>query len=99
MTTGLAPTTRTLAGPAPPLPWTSIMRPAIATIAQPVHEIGMAAAERLLSRIQGFDGPPETVVLRTAFMLRDSSGPVPAGGGVRATVVAPPVTNWDSPSA
>jgi LacI family transcriptional regulator, galactose operon repressor len=60
------------------LPWTSIIRPALSAIAQPVHEIGVTAAQRLLRRIAGFDGPPETVILRTTFMLRDSTGPAPA---------------------
>ncbi len=60
------------------LPWTSIIRPALSTIAQPVHEIGAKAAGRLLRRIAGFDGPPETLVLRTTFMLRDSTARPPA---------------------
>ena len=59
------------------LPWTTLMRPPLTVVAQPVHELGVTAARRLLSRLAGFDGPPETVVLRTAFVVRGSTGPVP----------------------
>ena len=55
------------------LPWTSIIRPALSVISQPIHEIGATAARHLLRRIEGFDGPPETHVLPTTFMLRNST--------------------------
>jgi LacI family transcriptional regulator len=60
------------------LPWTTLIRPPLTVVAQPVHELGVTATRRVLSRIAGFDGPPETVVLRTAFVVRGSTGPVPA---------------------
>jgi LacI family transcriptional regulator len=59
-------------------PWTSIIRPALSVISQPVHEIGATATRRLLRRIEGFDGPPEEQVLPTTFMLRDSTGRAPS---------------------
>jgi LacI family transcriptional regulator len=57
------------------LPWTTIIQPQLTVVAQPVQEIGATAARLLLRRIDGFDGPPETVVLRTTFVLRGSTGP------------------------
>jgi LacI family transcriptional regulator len=59
------------------LPWTSIIRPPLSVIAQPVHEIGLTAAQRLIRRVAGFDGPPEMVVLRTKFLVRASTGQAP----------------------
>jgi LacI family transcriptional regulator len=59
------------------LPWTTLMRPPLTVVAQPVHELGVTATQRLLGRLAGFDGPPETVVLRTVFVVRGSTGPVP----------------------
>lgn len=56
------------------MPWTTLIQPPLTVVAQPVHEIGTTAGSRLLRRIEGFDGPPETVVLRTSFMLRGSTG-------------------------
>jgi LacI family transcriptional regulator len=58
-------------------PWATLMRPPLTVVAQPVHELGVTATQRLLSRLAGFDGPPETVVLRTTFVVRGSTGPVP----------------------
>ena len=62
------------------LPWTTLMRPPLTVVAQPVHELGVTATQRLLGRLAGFDGPPETVILRTAFILRGSTGPAPGAG-------------------
>jgi LacI family transcriptional regulator len=59
------------------LPWTTLLRPPLTVVAQPVHELGMTAAQRLLGRVAGFDGPPETVVLSTSFVVRGSTGPAP----------------------
>ncbi len=60
------------------LPWTTILRPPITVIAQPVHELGVTAAQRLLGRLAGDDRPPETVILSTSFVVRGSTGPAPA---------------------
>jgi LacI family transcriptional regulator len=59
------------------LPWTTLMQPPLTVVAQPVHELGVTAAQRLLGRIAGFDGPPETIILRTTFLVRGSTGPAP----------------------
>ena len=61
------------------LPWTTLIRPPLTVVAQPVHELGVTATQRLLGRLAGFNGPPETVVLRTAFVVRGSTGPAPPG--------------------
>lgn len=60
------------------LPWTSLVRPPLTVVAQPVNELGVAATQRLLGRIAGFEGPPETVILPTTLILRGSTGPVVA---------------------
>lgn len=59
------------------LEWTTIVRPPLTVVAQPVYELGAAAAERLLERLAGDDGPPRTVTLATNFIVRASTGPVP----------------------
>jgi LacI family transcriptional regulator len=61
------------------LPWTTILRPPLTVVAQPVQEIGATAARRLLQRIEDASQPPEVIVLHTAIELRGSTGPVPAG--------------------
>jgi LacI family transcriptional regulator len=58
--------------------WASVMRPPLTVIAQPVHELGVAAADRLLARIGGDERPPEVVVLSTEFAIRGSTAPAPA---------------------
>jgi len=63
------------------LPWTTLIQPALTVVAQPVQEIGASAARRLLERIDGDAGPPETVMLRTRFVLRGSTGPCPPDAG------------------
>lgn len=58
--------------------WTTLLRPPLTVIAQPVHELGVTAVQRLLGRIAGDERPSEVVVLDTSFVLRGSTGPVPA---------------------
>lgn len=60
--------------------WTTIVRPQLTVVAQPVYELGAAAARRLLERIGGDDTPPRRTILETSFIVRDSTGPAePAG--------------------
>ncbi len=61
------------------LPWTELVRPPLTVVAQPVHDLGVTATQRLLGRIAGSDGPPETVVLPTSFVVRGSTGAPPVG--------------------
>jgi LacI family transcriptional regulator len=60
------------------LEWTTIVRPPLTVVVQPVYELGAAAATRLLARLAGDDSPPEVVTLATSFTVRSSTGPVPA---------------------
>jgi LacI family transcriptional regulator len=60
------------------LPWTTLTRPPLSAVAQPMSELGATAARRLLGRLAGLDTPAETTVLRTTFVVRGSTGPVPA---------------------
>ena len=63
------------------LEWMTIVRPPITVVAQPTYELGATAATRLLARLAGDDGPPQTLMLETTFIVRGSTGPAP----VRAT--------------
>lgn len=54
------------------LDWTTLVRPALTVIEQPVHEIGARAARRLIDRLNGDDGPPERIELPTSFLVRES---------------------------
>jgi LacI family transcriptional regulator len=55
------------------LDWTTLVRPQLTVVAQPVYELGAAATTRLLDRLAGDDGPPRTVVLDTSFIVRGST--------------------------
>ena len=59
------------------LPWTELIRPPLTVVAQPVRDLGATATQRLLGRIAGNVGPPETLILPTSFVVRGSTGPVP----------------------
>ncbi|MBB2195893.1 MAG: LacI family DNA-binding transcriptional regulator [Gluconacetobacter sp.] len=52
----------------------SLLEPALTTVAQPGHEMGQAAAALLLHHIKG-TAPPETVEFPTRVCLRDSVAP------------------------
>jgi LacI family transcriptional regulator len=60
--------------------WTSVVSPAISVVAQPTHALGERAAERLIARIDGDEGPAELHMLATEFLARDSvAGPAASG--------------------
>ncbi len=59
--------------------WTTVLRPPLTVVAQPVYELGALAARRLIARIGGDEGPPEVAMLDTRFILRGSTA-APAGG-------------------
>jgi LacI family transcriptional regulator len=63
------------------LEWMTIVRPPVTVVSQPTYELGATAATRLLARLAGDDGPPQTLTLETTFIIRGSTGPAP----VRAT--------------
>jgi LacI family transcriptional regulator len=60
------------------VPWMTLVRPPLTVVAQPVHELGATATQRVLERIAGADGPPEEVILKTSLVQRGSAGPPPA---------------------
>lgn len=54
-----------------------LMRPSVTTVDQNAAAIGRAAAELLLSRIAGADGPPRRQIVPTRLTIRSSSSPAP----------------------
>lgn len=63
--------------------WTTIINPPLTVVAQPVYELGAAAATRLLERLAGDASPARTTTLATSFIVRGSTGPAPTGDGGR----------------
>lgn len=55
--------------------WTTIVRPPLTVILQPVYDLGVVAARRLLDRIAGDDSPPQVKILDTSFVIRGSTAP------------------------
>ena len=62
------------------LDWTTIVRPPLTVVAQPVYELGTTAASRLLARIAGDETPPRLYTLATSLVVRGSTAPPPNGG-------------------
>lgn len=54
-------------------PMAALIDPALTTVAQPVNEIGQRAAQLLLSHLANPECQPETVVLLTRLIVRDST--------------------------
>jgi DNA-binding LacI/PurR family transcriptional regulator len=52
----------------------SQIHPPLTTISQPRVEIGVRAAQLLIDRIEGKNGPPEHIVLPTSLVIRSSCG-------------------------
>lgn len=58
------------------LEWTRLVDPPLTVVAQPVYELGAAAARQLIRRIAGDGSPaPTTEVLSTTFIQRASTAP------------------------
>ena len=55
--------------------WASLVRPPLTSVAQPSYELGTETARLLLSRIDGYLGPPRTVMLSPQLVVRQSSTP------------------------
>lgn len=53
-------------------PWAEVMNPPLSMIAQPMHELGVQAARRLLTRIENTATAPERITLSTELICRDS---------------------------
>jgi LacI family transcriptional regulator len=58
------------------IPWASLVRPSLSTVAQPTYEMGKAAGELLTTRLLAPSRPAETVVLRATLNVRASSTPM-----------------------
>jgi LacI family transcriptional regulator len=56
--------------------WYQLLTPAISAVAQPVHEMGAAAARVVLRRLAGDDSPPQVTRLPTRLILRRSTAPL-----------------------
>lgn len=52
--------------------WASVIRPGLSVMAQPVYEMGAAAAHRLVARIRGKASRPRTQVLSATWRERQS---------------------------
>jgi LacI family transcriptional regulator len=59
------------------VPWATLMRPALTTVAQPTYSVGRNAAELLTDRITDPGRPVSTVTLPTELRVRASSGAKP----------------------
>jgi LacI family transcriptional regulator len=55
------------------LDWTRIVRPRVTVVAQPAYDIGATAARRLLARLEGDTSPPQTLLLETSLVAREST--------------------------
>ncbi len=53
---------------------TAQIHPPLTTINQPRVDVGVRAAQLLIDRIEGKSGPPESIVLPTSLVIRDSCG-------------------------
>lgn len=66
------------------IPWASLVRPSLSTVAQPTYEMGKTAGELLTTRLLAPSRPAETVVLRTTLNVRASSTSMATAlGGIR----------------
>jgi len=64
------------------LDWMKFVRPGITAASQPVHEMGRAAAELILSRINGDAAPIHRIVLPVPLTERRSVEPPPAAAAI-----------------
>jgi len=58
------------------IPWATLVRPSLSTVAQPSYQMGKTAGELLTTRLVSPGRPAETIVLRTTLNVRDSSTPM-----------------------
>jgi DNA-binding LacI/PurR family transcriptional regulator len=71
------------------MPWATSLRPPLTAVAQPAEEIGRAAAQLLLERLNEPGRLPRRVVLPTRLIIRASCGAhAPAGAESAAASIA-----------
>ena len=57
------------------IPQGSLISPALTVVSQPAYEMGVAAAESLISRLAGkYRGKPRDIVFDTSIIIRESCG-------------------------
>jgi LacI family transcriptional regulator len=62
------------------IPQGSLISPALTVVSQPAYEMGVAAAESLISRLSGkYRGKPREIVFDTSIIIRESCGQVLRG--------------------
>jgi LacI family transcriptional regulator, galactose operon repressor len=66
------------------MPFAARFHPALTTIHIPHYEIGKAAAQLMLERLQDGGSPPREVMLRPSLVVRGSTAPVAAGADAPA---------------
>ena len=81
------------------LDWTTLVKPPLTVVSQPVTELGRVAGERLLRRIGGEDGPPRRIRLRDpadrARLLRSGAmSDVVGAAGSSWSRPTPPTPRW-----
>ena len=54
--------------------WAGFVQPGLTVVRQPGEEMGRRAAQMLFERLAGKKGPPQTVVLDTELIIRESCG-------------------------
>ena len=70
------------------MPFAARFQPPLTTIHIPHYEIGSAAAELMLERLQGADGEPRHVRLEPTLVVRDSTAP-PGGREIKTALEQP----------
>lgn len=54
--------------------WAGLVKPGLTVIRQPGEEMGRRAAQLLFERLRGRQGPPQSIVLDTELIIRESCG-------------------------
>lgn len=57
--------------------YSTYVRPALTTVAQPVEQIGQLCAEKLIARLQGDNSPVKKTYVPHQLIIRESTGPAP----------------------
>jgi LacI family transcriptional regulator len=63
------------------MPFIDLLRPPLTTVRFPHYQVGTEAAQLLLERIGGHNGPVKILYLAPEFVARGSTGRVPPGAG------------------
>jgi len=62
------------------IPWAQMSTPTLTTIEMPIEDMASEAVEALIRRIEGNADPRRRIILDTALIVRQSTGPAPSGG-------------------